>query len=480
MKQRILAVVIAMIGVAVLSLIGYTILSSVHVSDDHDLMPIDNAEQIYSDAVSKTDLATDHILKISLTREMTVDDSVFLEVIDQTVHYDMQSTGDLKILLQESLTTGTHTVSTAEIYVDGIVYQTVNGSFFVCPYSEFQYTEALIPPIILTPQFYKNLNGIDNGSSYSLNFSEALDTEAWLSSEPVTLHEARGVATVSYDGALESSMYTAQYNRNGIEFRMTVHVAIEQIDVDIDPPADTSMYVPISYLQGPKALERACGFLIQADSISSAYTDNIYFQAIGDQRTQKITLHAYKDTEWSMRMDTEVNLKNDTKQDQEIKHTKSELFLNNQYTLSSDNSEPSTNTGISVDTMYNYFQNQLVSTVMLPQYISSVVLEERETVLHISFTGTEAFGDFLAQNACQLLYNNPNLISDTGANLTSESLQCYLELDKFSGLPIASGIHYSGNYKAEGIPYQLQYSAEQVYIIPSTAAQSEIEKSAGK
>lgn len=480
MKQRIVAILIVVLGITALSFVGYAILMSAPVNTDDPLPTIADAENIFTSAASQFDPTLDHILRISRTTEMTVDGSVFLEVSERTVRYDLRSSDQMHIQLQETISSGAHSISVSELYTDGTVYLTVNDTPFVSTCSAEVYKETLTPAVILTPALYSDISGFDNGSNYTINFSEPAGAEKWLSGEIVTLLDARGVATVDYDGHLASSMYTAAYQQNGIHYRTTAHVYIAQVDVAVALPEDTSAYTPISYWAGPKTLERACGFLIQADRISSSYTDSIYFQAIGDHRTQSITLHAYNDSNWSMSMTTDVSLKNNTKQDQEITYTKNELFHDNQYSVSSNGDGPSANTGINVDTVYNYFQDQLVSTIILPKDISAADVTESENTLRILFTGTEAFGNFLTESACQILYQNPNLLADTGANITTKRLQCYLDIDRSSGLPIASGIEFTGSYKTEGLPYQLEYSAAQSYYIPSDAAQNEIEKAAGK
>lgn len=480
MKRRITVILISIFSLIALTFIGYAIYSAMTRSQYSVLVPIENGLDIYADATSRIDPTQDYVLHISSTKEMTFEDSLFLETSEQSVHYDMQPSGNQRILIQETITSGSHSISVSEIFDDGVVYLSINDTPFRSNCSVEDYQAALSPAIILTEQLYDNISGVDNGEEYIINFAEPTSIENWLTNQSATLLEARGTATVSYDGSLKSSMYTVSYQENGISFRATVQVDIEHRNTDVVLPEDTTPYTEISYWKGPKLLERACGYLLQADRVSSLYTDSIYFQAFGDRRTQNIALHAYKDTQWSVSMSSEVNLSNDTKQDQVTTHTKDELFHNNQYAVSNGGTPFEPNTEITVDTVYNYFQDQLVSTLMLPQYINSAEVTENENTVRINFSGTEAFGNFLTENVCRILYNDPSLITKTNPKLSVENLQCHLEIDRFSGLPIASGISFLGDYNADGLPYRIAYSADQSYVIPSNTAKHEIEKAAGQ
>lgn len=480
MKQRLLAILITTISIIALSAIGYTILFAPHFKEEPILKPIENAKEIYEKAISGINPSNDMILKISATNEMTIGESTFLEISDKTIQYDFQKTGEPCIQVQETLTTGNQKIHITEIQSGETIYLTVNDTPFVGNCNAPEYTESLTPAVILSAKLYESISGVDTGSGFRIDFSAPIAHENWLTSDNITLLNARGTATVNYDGSLTKSSYTVSYQQSDIIFRSTVHVTIEQQDVTVTVPADHSVYTAINHWSAPKTLERACGFLVQADKISSEYTDRIYFQAIGDERTQTIKLHAYNDGQWSMCMNTDICLENDTKQDQKISHSKCEQFTNNQYTVSSDSQPPAFNAGITVDTVNNYFQNQLVSTLILPKDILTADVSEVDGMQCITFSGTDAFGDYLAENACQILYQNPKLISDTGAEIQTKDLQCYLSIDKQTGLPIASGVSYTGSYKAEGLPYLLEYSAEQIYTIPSDTAKYEIQKAAGE
>ncbi len=464
MKQRIAAVVISVATVAALSLAGYWILSFAPLFSNPSGRPIENPESIYASAVKKIDQNTDTVLQISHTQQFTVDASSFLEISNQTISFDRKPNGDTVTQSVQTIQSGTHSIRISEIFSNNILYLQVNDIPFMSTCQLSQYEKSLIPAVILTPNQYKMIQGTDNGSGYTISFSQPVGIEAWVSDGPVTFLDARGTAHIGYDGTLTESMYTVSYEQNNVTFQTTTLVNIAHADVDISLPEDDAEYAEIAYWEGPKALERACGFLLQADRITASYNDSIYFQAIGDRRTQSIAIQADKG---SVSVSTTQCLTNDTKQDQQTTYTKNELFTDGQYSVAINGDAPTVNADITVDDMYNYFQDQLVSTIMLPEYIHSADVTQSQQTLRIDFTGTDAFGSFLAQNACQILYPNQSLITDPAEQISTEALLCYLEIDRHTGLPLASGINYTGNYYAQELPYRLQYDAEQSYALPS-------------
>lgn len=476
MKRRIVAISIAIGSIVALMLIGLVIFAIIRQCNAP--LPIENSKEIYENAVSGIAPSQDMVLKISHTNEMTVADSTLIESFKKTVEYDILKSGETRIHLHETNTSGSHSFSIDETFFNDTIFMTVNDAPFTATCNKEEYDKTLIPGIILSPNLYGDISGVDNRSSYIIQFSNPTGPEEWLVDTSATLLEASGTASVSYDGKLENSTYTITYEQNGITFRSTTHVQIEQSDVNIQSPADASLYTPIVSWKAPRMLERACGFLMQAESISSSYKDRIYFQAFGDLWSQNISLHVINDNGLSMDMTTNVSIKNDTKQDQQTTYTKKEQFLNGQYFVSSNGETSAANENIDAETVSNYIQNQLISTIVLPQDIASADITEDADILRIHFTGTDTFGSFLLTNACKILYNDTSFVDDTAENFTVSKLDVYLEIQGFTGLPVASGIDLEGSYKKDGIPYQLLYTAEQSYRIPS-ATQVETEKSAG-
>jgi hypothetical protein len=225
-------------------------------------------------------------------------------------------------------------------------------------------------------------------------------------------------------------------------------------------------------------LERATGYLLQTNNISAHYTDNIYFQAFGDSRTQDITLYMANHENLSALVKTLTKLKNDSRVGQDTQLSKIELFADNRYLVSTDDNKPIESSNITAYDMRQYCQNRLVSTVMLPKHITGAQIISSEKSVRIQYSASEEFANLISSNACQSLYQQPELLNDLAQSCTTDTLQCYLELDKITGLPIASGISYSGTHNVAGTAYSLSYKADQIYDLLSQITPEEIKKAA--
>lgn len=473
MRKRLLVISIALIGAIVLSLVGHFILSD----DDKTITQIENADTVYLNSITDISAAQDIMLSISKTQETTIGNDVFLEASHQTLSYLGLGTEDMRAALNETLTIDDHRVQITEFYANGTGYVTVNDGTFSGTISAGDYQNRFAPAVLLDPSRYYSVTGFDTGENYMIRFEQPASVEPWALYEDMAFMSAEGTAYVSYSGQLTGSIYTLTYQRRNATIRLTVNVDVEALSaITITQPEDTSGYLKIEYLDGPRMLECATGYLLQADHVSAKYSDSIYFQAFGDARTQEITLHTAAGEDWSALVQTQTRLTNDSKVGLDSQLLKTELFKDDTYRSSTNGAELTDNEEITADDMYTYCKNQLIGTVMLPQYITGAQIEETKSTLRITFSASESFAPLISSNVCQTLYQKPELLNDMAQSNTTNTLQCYLELDKITSLPVGSGINYDGTFTVEGVPYALRFQADQIYDVLSQTAQEEIDK----
>lgn len=474
MKKRLSIIGIAMIGAILLSFLGYFILSN--DSNDGTLPQIANADTVYTDSLSSVRDAQNMILTISKTQETTVDEDVFLEITQQTLSYSGLGSDNLRASVTETLSIENFSAQISEIFADGIGYVTVNDACFSGSVDPEDYQKRFAPAVLLDRSLYGEVTGFDTGEDYMIQFAQPTDAEAWAFDQNTAFVDAKGTAYVSYDGQLTKSIYALTCNRGNARIRLTYIVEIDLSTPTISLPDDTSEYASIEYLDGPRMLERATGYLLQADHVSATYSDSIYFQAFGDARTQEITLHTAADDSWSALVQTQTNLKNDSKVGLDSQLQKTELFRNGIYQSSANGGELIENNAITADDMHTYCKNQLIGTIMLPQYITGAQVEEIGSVLCITFSASESFAPLVSSNVCQTLYQKPELLNDIAQSNTTDTLVCYLQLDKDLLLPVSAGINYEGTFTIGGLPYALRFKADQVYDVLSQTAKTEIDK----
>lgn len=475
MKKRLFVVSIVLAAAAAMSILGYSILSDTAANQQtQNLKPITDAAVLYDNAVSAIASADNLTLSISKTQETTVQERTFLEISQQTLSYQGLGTDSFCARLDETLSIDSHSVEILEAFSSGTAYVSLGDGHFSSQLNPDDYLSRFAPAILLDSQLYGTVTGVDTGDSYTITFEQPSAPETWALDSDCALLAASGTAYISYDGQLEKSIYSVSYTCKNVNYRKTVIVELTDPALSIDIPNDTTQYTAIEYFDGPRLLERATGYLLQAQEVTSLYQDSTYFQAFGDKCVKEISLYTHRDETWSARVNTAETLTNDSRIDQATVQSKIELFIDDQYSVSTNGSAAVPNPDISVDDMYSYCRNLLVGTVMLPQYIAGAQMTETDGIQRITFSGNEAFANLISSNTCQVLYNEPEMLNTLAQANNTDTLACYLEVDSSTGLPVSSGILYNGTYMIEGLPYQLQFQADQTYNLLSETASKAI------
>lgn len=476
MNKRLLIIVAFLVGVAALWAIGSKI--TLHETNG-ELPQIDNADTIYLDSLAEIAAAPDLMLNISKTQETILGNNVFVETSQQMLAYSGLGTENMRAELTETLTIDQHNVKITEQYSDGTGYITVNDGCFYASITAEDYQKRFAPAILMDASRYHSIVGYDTGDCYKIEFSKPQNAEQWVFENYTAIKNAKGTAYVSYDGYLLGSVYTLSYQRGQTRIRLTYNVDVEMLAANISLPENTEGYQQIAYLDGPRMLERATGYLMQADNVSAKYTDNVYCQAFGDRKEQEITLHtANVDGDWSALVETKNNLTNESKVGAESSLLKTELFIDGKYRSESSSADSVENPDVTEDIMRTYCKNLLIGTVMLPEDITGISIEETDSGIRLLFFPDETFAEKISASVCQTLYQKPELLNDISQGNTTNTLQGYLEFDTTTQLPIGSGIHYEGTFNINKTPYAVSFKADQIYDIISGSAEIEI-KNAG-
>lgn len=462
MKRRLFVVSAALCAVAILSLAGWLILNG-STSSNRTLRRIDGGDLIYKNATKSISALTDATMQVSKGLETVTENDYFSQITNQTLSFTGMGTEDFRATTTETVIYGDHKVEISELFINDVCYMTVEDALFSCPVSADEYRSRLVPPVILNCDLYGSVEGFDTGDDYLIRMTQPMDAEQWALPQGATLLNATGEACVAYDGTLKKSTYNILFQTKDAQMLLTVTAEPTSFSSDITPPPDTSSYIPISDLDAPRLLEQAGGYLTQADNIKSIYTDSIYFQSFGDQRQQKKTVHTRYNRDWTARVDDEITLTNDSKLGQPSVLLQTELFSNGLYSVSTDGAPAESQPDISEPAMRTYCKNLLLSTVMLPSYITGAEIADSGDNLYISFTASYAFAKQVISKACETMYRQPDMLSGLENETSTDALTCYLEINKHTGLPTASGISFSGTYTIESLPYKTHFHAEQTY-----------------
>lgn len=436
---------------------------------------VKKAFSLYDQATEKLQSQKNISMTVKQTKNTAIAGDVFSEESKQEIVYTDLGTEEMCGSVVQRLTIGSHAVSIQEVYAKNTGYFTVQGASFRGSITQEAYLARYLPSTPITATLYDTVSAVKTGDTTVITFTDAKAPESWLTEEYDAFHTADGTAYIDDEGHLIRSDYNVSYSVNGVQIH--IHSIIEinnNTNTRIKIPKNTKSYTKIQYLDAPRALEVACGYLMGADTVTANYKSEIGYQAYGDNRTEKITLNIHNGDTWAARMDTDIVLTNTSLGEPVSKISQTETFVDGKYSVSLNNTPGETE--LDEATMKTLCRDQLVGTILLPEYIKSAQIAETEDGYRIQFAATEVFAELIRSDICLRLYQQADQISQ---KYKTKDLSCYLDLDKNTNLPIGAGISYSGTYKKDGISYSMTSKTHQTYDLTSATAHSAIYKTEG-
>ncbi len=437
--------------------------------------PIENAAQIYTDAIAKVQSSENLAYTVTQTKEQVIGNETFHLESQQQITFTQLHTADFQGSVNETLKAGAHAVSLCETFANGMGYFTVENTRFTSALSKAAYLARHIPAVAATPSLYGNITGYEQNGSYVILLEQGSAPESWINTDSMDFASSGATVTISRTGQLEKTVYSATYTEDGANVFLSVTVALKPWeDTIISPPGGP--FTPIDDPDIPKMLEIACGYLLEAQSITSQYQDRIHSQAFGDLRNQTITLNAVRADTWSSLTETQITLDNTGNIGAGSTLTKEELYKDGILKTIVDGVEQP-NTQPDTESIQTHCQDILVGTIILPQYIQAATIVEDIDSYRIEFTANEVFGALLGDEACATLYQNTQILREHAEDYTANTT-CYLTIQKKTGLPVNSGFQYVGIYTMEGLPYRMEFSADQQYNLLNDTAHQTLEAGA--
>lgn len=426
---------------------------------------LEDAKTVYINAADAAKDIHDYVLEVSQTHQFTANGKTYTENANYLLSCEGFASDNMKVCKEETLTIGKHTAKSSEIFTNDTVYIAMNDAKFSGAVASADYLQKITPIVLLDYTLYHSFSGVDSGAEYVIHITDPTEPETWAFSEDMIFIGASGTAYVSYAGKLTKSIYILEYTKGNVTHRLTYTSQLTEKTPEITVPENAENYTPIQYLEGIKMLEHASGLLTQANNIRSESKETSYFEAFGDTRTKTVILETQQNVDWSAKVATETVLSNASRPDQDSVYKQNETFKLGVYQREMTGINDTQNLDISEEEMQTYCLNLLVSTIMLPKDVLQCQKEENNGVIRITYTASKDFARQISQNACDALYQNPDLLTELSQKVIMDETVAYLELDANTYLPLASGIHYSSTYSAEGLPYQFRYTADQTYQI---------------
>ena len=428
--------------------------------------PADSApSSLYQQAADKIRDANSLSLYIATMTSTTAGGQTFSKTSQQLLNFQNYGTNALQASMVETLHIGNYGITVSELYADGTGYFTVNGSPFTAPITAEEYCARYAPAVLFDTTLYSDIQAYAYGKTTGITFRQPTAAESWAIPIDAEFSDASGYAVLDSSGALKESTYSVTYKLGASSVTQTTRVIIRSTAAaQVKSPGAADSYTTLEYPDAPRKLEEACGYLLQATQIQASAVENITCQAFAISRSQTTSLSmSGAGDALSALLDIYVNQINQSRGGEVTVIQQTECFQNGTYSISSNGGESMTNTSVDYESMRTYCQDLLVESILLTEYITGASVTQTENAYRIKFQGSEALAEAICGDVCSTLYSDPTLLNTLASAYTVDTVECYLELDSSTGLPVASGLRCSVTHTIEEISYLLTTQLDQTY-----------------
>ncbi len=424
-----------------------------------------SATEQYQNAVNKFESASNLTMKILCDKKISYNNQTFSEQSKKMLHYNNYNTELMTALMEETIHIGNYKIHNTEAFSNGIIYCFIGNGNFMQPIAFDKYISRHAPAVFFNEALYDNITSAKKGKFTEISFSNATAIEAWVNQENCALINASGSAIIDKEGYITQYNYSLTYKKGQASIQQTYTVSFSQPDTYLCIP-DTQECVQIQSIDAPVMLEKACGYLIQSKKVNAITNETIICKAFGDNRTQAVQIKMNEENDiFSAMIDIDLHLVNDSREGEVSKKNETTTYHDGQCTITVDGLPSSYGSTISAEDMRNACQQFLIGTILMPEYIDDVVMEETADTYRFSYVPTYQYALTLCRSVCNTLYANPDLLHELASGVSVGNFNAYLVIDKNTGVPVSSGISYDGNYMIDNHEYLLQYTTSQIYDI---------------
>ncbi len=434
--------------------------------------PLTPAE-LYAAGAEKLQNATGIRLAVQMTQTVDINGTVFTYATEQVLTCSGMGTDHLVASLRETEEYGDEAKYVyKETFEDGKLYTTVDDTYY---FSGSMTAEACmeryIPAVLLTADLYGQIQ--QDGDT--LTFSEPLSGEPWLVPEYAELVEASGTATLASNQDLSEATYHVIYRFGGT----TVTWDIET-DIQTDPGTvpvyrdGEAEYVELEYVDAPRMLNQAVGFILQSSGkpVTSTSAISMISYAAGVIRNQSTTIQQWGEgTDYMSDVEVSVFIMDPT---DELEFHQVEHFEDGKYTYSVDDSEPTAQDGVTASQFETYCTNSMLGNLPAMDHWQGAKAEDLGSLYYLELTGSDDMGDSMNAYICNTLWQQPDYLDNLTDSYETKSVEMYLALDKYTGMPTAVGISYEGVHTLNGNEYPLTLQVDQSFDMASDSVYEEL------
>ena len=431
-----------------------------------------DATAIYNEAAQRIADADSLHIVTATTQQVTTAGQSFTATTHEQLTCLGLHTEAFAATAEKTVNYGDYETALTECYTGGTAYTTILESNFRAAVPADVYLKRYTPAVIIRAENYGQISITGN----TITFADAQQAESWLSSEEITLESATASATIDNEGNLQESKYTVTYTYGGAQITKTVvqTVTAPESSVTIAAPADPSQYTEVTSIDAMLMLEQAYGYVHQSTQLQASLSESTFSQAAGYATGNQSTIHTYAaDSAPMIQVEQSSNSINYTT-GETTNHVLSELYRDGKYTISENGALPTADASVSANGMREYYMSMILELILELDYINGGTCTDLGSVYLAEYTCK----DILAQDYCseisQRFFNDENLLANMASAYRTTQLEYYVAMDKYTGLPTALGISYSGIHTISGVEYLLSEQAYCSLDLASTASYTAI------
>ncbi|MBQ9837903.1 MAG: TraB/GumN family protein [Oscillospiraceae bacterium] len=424
------------------------------------------AQDVYAEAVEKLNATENLLLRVSGSYTIEVGGESFTSQTSQVITHLGFNTDSPRSSLKENSTHGEKNISISEICADGKLYTTIDGVKFITqPEEGADPLDMYMPAVLLDGALYESVT-LENGV---LTFSQPTALESWIAPEEAELIEASGTAAMDANRMLTEATYDAVYQYG--PSKITEHYKLTYgtpNTTEIAVPEDTSEYITSNAASAVSLYTRALGYLAQSSSISSTVLDCTISQAAGVVGSEQVYADIYRVDDAPMYRVKQSGSQGSTK------YEVNEIFRDGVYTASTDGSEPEANPAVTAQIMDYALMELLWENCVTEECFADVTLTDTGTLYLLEADCTEELAKDIKDEICYELFQNVLALDDLASEYKLQHIRFYFSIDKYTGLPVAMGLHYEGKHIIEGKGYTLSRQYDKTFEAPSQSAYKNI------
>lgn len=362
-----------------------------------------------------------------------------------------------------------------EIWYQGNLYMEVNSTFRCKgPMEQEAMLTRYVPAALLNADLYGSITSETGDGGTTLIFSAPTAGESWAVPEEGELLEASGTAVVTPDGRLCEMNYSVSYLHGPAKVTKTVQSKPLDTPKTVTAPANPDTYKAITEVDALRTVTTAFAVLMQADNITASSLESLVSQAAGVMRNQSVTVNlSGRQDQTKFKGETSVFVM-DYSVNESQKYDLEEIFIDGALTSTQDDGDPVTTTEVTWEDIRLYAFDSISGGLLSPDYWQDVTATDLGSLYLLEYRLNDEFGTLIHDGICSMLWNDPNFLKNLSSHYENADLNAYLSVDKYTGLPVASGYYYEGVHTIEGNDYILSLQYDSSIEAPSKGAYHEI------